>query len=98
MLTMRLPSELEARLNHLSNATKRTKTSYVLELLEGQIDALEQKYLPNASPELSEEVQEALLAWKGYDDSGLHLTWDETKTWMNSWFSDNELPAPVCHK
>lgn len=98
MLTMRLPSELETRLNNLSNITKRTKTSYVLELLESQIDALEKKYLPKESPELSQDVQEALLAWKEYDDTGLHVTWDETKTWMSSWFSDNELPAPVCHK
>ena len=99
MLTMRLPGGLETRLNNLSNVTKRTKTSYVLELLESQIDALEKKYLPKEeSPELSQDVQEALLAWKEYDDTGLHVTWDETKTWMNSWFSDNELPAPVCHK
>lgn len=97
MLTMRLPSGLEDRLNNLSRATKRTKTSYVLEILESQIDALEQKYMSNQS--LSEDVQEALLSWKECQDTGLHLDWDsEVKPWMNSWFSDNELEAPSCHK
>ena len=97
MLSMRLPATLEARLTHLATATKRTKTSYMLELLEAQIDALESKYLPKPQPELSPDVQEALLSWQEYQETGLHLTWEEVDEWMSSWFTDNELPAPKCH-
>jgi len=99
MFTMRLPNTLESRLSHLATQTRRTKTSYILELLESNIDKLEKQYLPHQqSTELSQEVQDALLSWNEYEQTGLHVTWNETKSWMNSWFTDNEQPAPVCHK
>ena len=67
--------------------------------LESNIDKLEKEYLPRQqSTELSQEVQDALLSWNEYEQTGLHVTWDETKSWMNSWFTDNEQLAPVCHK
>jgi predicted transcriptional regulator len=28
----------------------------------------------------------------------LHATADEVDSWLDSWGSDNELPAPICHK
>ena len=47
MLAIRLPEELEARLNNLAKETHRSKTFYVLESLQKgfSIDELEDVYL-----------------------------------------------------
>jgi predicted DNA-binding protein len=42
--SMRLPEEIEARLNKLSHDTGRTRAFYMLELLKENLTALENKY------------------------------------------------------
>jgi len=51
MLTVRLPENLEQRLNHLSLATKRPKSFYVREALERVLEDLEDAYLAEAGYE-----------------------------------------------
>lgn len=45
MLTVRLPENLEKRLNNLAAATKRPKSYYVREALERVLEDLEDAYL-----------------------------------------------------
>lgn len=45
MLTMRLPESIENRLNHLAQATGRTKSFYVREAILKHLDELEDTYL-----------------------------------------------------
>ena len=45
MLAIRLPSELEDRLEHLAKATGRTKTFYAREAIVAHLDDLEDLYL-----------------------------------------------------
>lgn len=45
MLAIRLPSDLEARLETLAKATGRTKTFYAREAIVAHIDDLEDLYL-----------------------------------------------------
>lgn len=45
MLAVRLPNELEARIDKLAKVTGRTKSYYIREILEDSIDDLEDKYL-----------------------------------------------------
>lgn len=45
MLTVRLPDELEARLNHLAKTTNRSKSFYVREALERALEDIEDIYL-----------------------------------------------------
>ena len=45
MLTIRLPAEVEARLEALARATGRTKTYYVREAILEHLDDLEDLYL-----------------------------------------------------
>ena len=42
--SIRLPEEIEARLNKLSHDTGRTRAFYMLELLKENLTALENKY------------------------------------------------------
>jgi len=99
MLAIRLSQDVEARLEFLAKLTGRTKTFYAKEAIVQHLAELEARYLPkDSTPVLDADVKEALLAWKAFEETGLHLDWDsEVKPWMLSWFSDNELPAPVCH-
>ena len=48
-LNMRIPQELDERLSALAQKTGRTKTYYVLEILNGNIDELEDLYLAEAA-------------------------------------------------
>lgn len=51
MLTIRLPEEMEARLNALADATKRPKSFYVREALERSLEDIEDVYLAEAALE-----------------------------------------------
>lgn len=100
MLAIRLSQDVEARLEFLAKLTGRTKTFYAKEAIQQHLAELEARYLPkDATSVLDEDVKEALIAWKTFEETGLHLDWDsDVKPWMQSWFSDNELPAPVCRR
>lgn len=42
--------------------------------------------------------QEALASWAAYKETGRHLTGQEVRTWLSTWGTDHEGPAPECHK
>ncbi|EHD23848.1 MULTISPECIES: CopG family ribbon-helix-helix protein [Brenneria] len=42
--------------------------------------------------------QEALDSWREYQETGLHLTGDEVKTWLRGWGTETETDIPECHK
>lgn len=45
LVSLRLPDELDLRLSELAKITGRTKTYYLLEVIQGGIDELESIYL-----------------------------------------------------
>lgn len=51
MLTVRLPAEIEDRLNILADTTKRPKSFYVREALERSLADMEDVYLAEAALE-----------------------------------------------
>lgn len=51
MLTVRLPAEINSRLNFLANATNRPKSFYVREALERSLEDIEDVYLAEAALE-----------------------------------------------
>ncbi len=42
--------------------------------------------------------QDTLRAWDEYRTTGLHATAEEVDAWLASWGTDDEGPAPECHK
>ena len=70
MLSIRLDPAIERRLSELAKRTGRTKTYYARELIEGNIDDLEDRYLAEARlekrrrPLTSQQVRKEL----GLDD------------------------------
>ncbi len=60
-VSIRLPGEIHERLNRLAKLTGRTKTYYVLELLEKHLDELEDYYLSAAVLERVKKGEEEVL-------------------------------------
>lgn len=51
MLSVRLPEELEIRLNHLATVTNRSKSFYTVQALERYLEDLEDLYLAEQAHE-----------------------------------------------
>jgi len=51
MLTIRLPAEMDSRLDFLATSTKRPKSFYVREALERSLEDMEDIYLAEAALE-----------------------------------------------
>lgn len=54
----------------------------------------------NADREVRRESfrQETVKAWKEYQDTGMHASVAEVDTWLSSWGTENEVPAPACRE
>ncbi|MDA8113358.1 MAG: DUF6290 family protein [Acidithiobacillus sp.] len=72
MIGVRLPQEIESRLDALAKATGRTKTYYVREAILEHLDDLEDAYLAEATLERVRRGEERVLSsgefWRGLDD------------------------------
>lgn len=72
MIGVRLPQEIESRLDALAKATGRTKTYYVREAILMHLDDLEDAYLAEATLERIRRGEERVLSsdefWRGLDD------------------------------
>ena len=42
--------------------------------------------------------QDTLNAWQEFQQTGLHATAADVESWLATWGSDVERPAPPCHK
>ena len=63
MLTVRLPAEMEERLNVLATTTKRPKSFYVREALERSLEDIEDAYM----------AEDAYLRFKASGKKGIPL-------------------------
>ena len=72
MLSVRLPEELEQRLEALAKATGRSKTYYVREALIQKIEDMEDLYLAETALERIASGEEKRISaeefWRGLDD------------------------------
>jgi predicted transcriptional regulator len=87
--SIKLDDDLKGRVQHLADARRRSAHWLMREAIE-QYVAREEKR--------EAFKQEALDAWEEYQSTGLHATGSEVEKWLASWGTDNELPAPECHK
>lgn len=72
MIGVRLPSDIEKRLDTLAKATGRTKTYYVREAILEHLDDMEDAYLAEATLERVRRGDERILSseefWCGLED------------------------------
>lgn len=88
-VSVKLDSDTRARVEQLAQSRNRTAHWMMREAISQYVDREEKR---------ETFKQDTLKAWTEYKETGLHATSDEVETWLNSWGTDNELPAPVCHK
>jgi len=41
--------------------------------------------------------QEATASWAEYQETGVHLTGEEVRSWLKTWGTDEEAGLPECH-
>jgi len=87
-MSLKLPPTSRERLSNLATLKKRPAHALAREAVEAYIEAEEARNRQN---------REAVEAWEHYQETGLHVTGEEVFAWIESWGTENEKPAPVCH-
>lgn len=87
--SVKIDDTLKDRIRHLADVRQRSPHWLMREAIEQYVTREEQR---------ETFKQEALEAWRDYQETGLHVTGDEVDRWLRSWGTDNEQPAPECHE
>jgi predicted transcriptional regulator len=88
-VSVKLHPDTRSRLQHLAETRRRSAHWIMREAIEEYLEREEQK----------EAFRQATVeAWEEYQSTGLHATAEEVDAWMASWGTEQELPAPQCHK
>lgn len=87
--SIKLDDDLKGRLQNLANARRRSSHWIMREAIAQYVEREEKRETLR---------QETLKAWDEFQETGLHVTADEVEQWLSSWGTENELPAPSCHK
>ena len=85
---LRLEPELKQRADALAAAEHSSFSAVVRDALN--------MYLSQREAERA-ELDEAIAAWKEYEQTGLHVTGEETSAWLRTWGTDSESESPECH-
>ena len=87
-MSIRLDVNVRNRLNSIATVQKRSSHALALEAIEQYVTQTEAVLKWN---------QEAVLAWKDYQATGLHATHDELDDWLATWGTQDERPMPSPH-
>lgn len=87
--SLKLDDKMKERVQHLANSRKRTSHWIMREAIAQYVEREEKR----------EALQrDTLQAWEEFQETGLHATAEEVDRWLASWGTEDELPAPECHK
>lgn len=87
--SIKLDDDLKGRLQHLADARRRSAHWLMREAIAQYVEREEKRETFR---------RDTLDAWEHYQTTGLHATADEVERWLASWGTDDERPAPKCHK
>jgi predicted transcriptional regulator len=86
--SVKLDDELKDRIQKLAKSRDRSSHWIMREAISEYV----------TREELRESFkQEALDSWKEYQETGLHITLEETREWLKTWGTENETGPPECH-
>jgi len=87
--SIKLDDELKGRVQRLAETRRRTAHWIMREAIAQYIDREEK---------CDALRQDTLKAWEEFQATDLRATAEEVDKWLASWGTENELPAPECHK
>lgn len=86
--SLKLDDELKGRVQHLAASRRRTSHWIMREAIAQYVEREEKR---------DTFKQDALRAWEQYQNTGLHLTLEETDAWLSKLEAGNGAEPPVCH-
>ncbi len=88
-MSVKLDADTRARIEQLAQARRRTPHWMMREAIAQYVDREEKR----------EDFRQATLqAWDEYRATGEHAAAADVHTWLQSWGTDAEQPAPACTK
>lgn len=86
--SIKLDGSIKARVKKLAKTKQRSSHWLMREAIKQYVEREERR---------EAYKQEALEAWKSYQETGLHASSQEVLNWLESWGTDEEGSAPRCH-
>lgn len=86
--SVKIPQALHARVVDLAQVRQRTPHAVMLQAIEAFVSREEQREALR---------QSGIAAWEEYQRTGLHLTGDEVRGWIDQVRQGKKAPIPKCH-
>lgn len=86
--SIKLDEELKGRLQRLAESRRRSTHWIMREAIEQYVEHEEKR---------ESFKQDALHAWKQYQQTGKHLTLDEADAWLAKLEAGEDAEPPACH-
>ena len=88
-VSVKLDEALKGRVQHLAASQRRSAHWIMREAIQQYVEREEAR---------ESFRQEALASWADYQQTGQHLTGDETRDWLRGWGGEAGTEAPACHE
>lgn len=85
---IRLEPGARQKLKEIASRQKRTAHALATEAITALIEQKEREFAFDES---------CIASYNQYKETGLHVTHEEIVPWLESLFTDTELPPPACH-
>lgn len=86
--SIKLDDELKGRIQQLAENRRRSAHWIMREAIAQYVEREERKEAFH---------QEALQAWNGYQQTGLHVTAEQADTWLAELEAGKDVEPPECH-
>jgi predicted transcriptional regulator len=87
--SVKLDVNTKNRIKQLADSRDRTAHWVMQQAIQQYLDREEKR---------DQFRKETIAAWNDYQETGLHVTADEVSDWLDTWRTDKETEAPICHK
>lgn len=87
-ITVKLEIDIRERMKRLAEARHRTTHWIMKEAIQQYIEREEKREVLR---------QDAIKAWKEYQLTGLHASFDEGDTWLANLEAGQDIDLPKCH-
>lgn len=88
-VSVKLDGALKSRVQHLATRQRRTSNWIMREAIQQYVEREETR---------ESFRQEALASWAAHQQTGQHLTVDESRAWLQTWGQTPDADVPMCHE